>query len=268
MRLSHFPPHVPSPPGFPPSPVDLLTVPTQLNFFTKPGTEPPTKTLLIGVTNRVSVAWSVRAGEPWLSITPTRGETPRNFTGALATSGTVVSADASKLSPGTYSTNISIEVDGQTARVVPVSLYVTFAEPGQNIDAQVKAGYGNAWNAGIDLDGPVRVTVGTWEPALSNPGPAGIGPEYQNGDLLVLVEGELANVSDNDCSVEYWAYGFDSRQEQVSGSLDPGNPLGHVVQTITSHTRKPFTLHLSWAEGITLIVIGATRYDTVTPLPY
>ena len=94
------------------SPPNAVTVPVALNFFARPGTDPPAEALNIGVANRISAKWSVRVDQPWLNLEPKSGETPRNFTLALATSRTTVTVDSSTLPAGAYEAAIAITVEG------------------------------------------------------------------------------------------------------------------------------------------------------------
>ncbi len=249
-----------------PSPVDMVTIPAQLNFFEKLVTNPATKTLDIGVTNRVSVAWSVRAREPWLSITPTRGETPRNFTGALPTSRTTVSADTSNLSPGTYSTNISIDVDGQTVRVVPVTLYVTSLQPGDLLDVKIeqigKAGE-PGWPEGMELASPVETSVIVLDTEdtdgrdLTALGPGESTVAFGAGDMALLVNATIRNSSPRTWIFFCSAAGFDSEGNRVSSPLSEGfEPFGNFHGAFGAGSEENFRFRLSWADNITTIRIG------------
>ncbi len=103
----------------PPSPPNAVTVPVALNFFAPPGTDPAPEALDIGVANQISAKWSARTDQPWLTVSPTNGETPRNFTAALITDRTMVSVDSWGMLAGAYQAAIAITIEGQEVRRVP-----------------------------------------------------------------------------------------------------------------------------------------------------
>jgi hypothetical protein len=208
-------------PHTPPPPASLVTIPTQLNFFTKPGTSPAARELDIGVANRISAKWSARADQPWLTIDPASGELPRNFTTMLALDRTTVSVDSSRLALSSYSANISVDADGQNVGTVPVRLYVTNTQPGDTLDIAVGQGTGSAWSAGIRIDGAVNVSAGTLDASLFRIGPDR-GTGYSAGDMAVFVAGMLANDSDKEWQVDFWPEAFDAAGNQVAWGLDQG----------------------------------------------
>ncbi len=87
--------------------------------------------------------------------------------------------------------------------------------------------------------------------------------------MIVKVSGHLANTSDSEWQVDYWPEAFDADGNQVAWGLDMGGaPLaGHLQIDIPARSSVPFTLHLSWSDNVTRIVIGANKYDPTTPLP-
>lgn len=253
----------------PAAPPELETSPSQINFFVKPGAAPVSKELDIGIVNGISANWSAHVDQPWLTIQPKNGVLPRSFMATLPIDRAEITVDPSQLRGGAYEGAVSIDVeDKEQAGVVPVRLYVTNAEPGQTIDATVEPGTGDAWNTGIALSGPTKVSVGLWDDSLYVSGPDYKRPEYGPGDMIVLVQGTLSNESDNDSIVEYWAEGIDSAGKQVATGLDVGSPVGHLLATIPKHSSVDFTIHLSFAENIKQVAIEANRYDVVAPEPY
>ncbi len=265
--LAFLPSCTPSP-RTTPQPVNVVTIPTQLNFFTKPGANPAPKDLGIGVANRVSVAWSVQVGQPWLTIAPANGETPRNFTAALPLSNTSVSVDASKLPPGGYSANISIIVGGQTVRSVPVRVHVADIAPGEVLSVPVEPGTGTAWAAGIRIDGTVEVSAGILDNSLFRIGPDQVAA-YNSGDMAVFVKGTLSNDSDQEWQIDFWPQAYDAAGNELAWGLDQGGaPLpGHLQMNVPAHGSRPFTLHLTWAEHISKITINSNKYPAWPPLP-
>ncbi len=249
-------------------PINLFTVPTQLNFFTKQGISPPAKELDIGVTNRVSAVWSARAGQPWISITPTSGETNPNLTGAPPTNRTEVSVDSSTFHNGQYSANISLMVGGLTVHTIPVWVFVTDTMPGDELAVPVGQGTGSAWAAGISLMGPAGVSAGILEKSLSRFDPNG-RIVYNSGDMSVFVKGTFGNESDQEWQLDFWPQAFDSAGNEVAWGLDQGGApfSGHLQMNVPAHGTGAFTLHLTWAEDISRITINANKYPAWPPLP-
>ncbi len=249
-------------------PINIFTVPVQLNFFTKPGISPPAKELDIGVANRVSAAWSARAGQPWISITPVSGETAPNFTGAPPTNRTEVSVDSSTFHQGEYSANITLMVGGLTVHTIPVWVFVTDTLPGQILAIPVGQGIGSAWAAGVSLMGPAEVSTGILERSLSRIEPNS-RTVYNSGDMSVFVKGTFANDSDQEWQLDFWPQAFDSEGNEVAWGLDQGGApfSGHLQMNVPAHGSRPFTLHLTWDENISKITINANKYPPWPPLP-
>jgi hypothetical protein len=251
------------------SPPNVVTVPTQLNFFTKPGVNPPDEQLMIGVANRISAKWSARVDESWLKVEPSSGETPRNFTGALMMNETTVSVESSHMIKGTYDTFIYISVEGNEAEKLPIRLNITDIEPGYIFDVRVEQGNGTAWEAGMKLGADKKVYAGVLTDNLFTPHPRSSFLVYYVGDMVVKMEGTLVNESNNEWQVDFWPQAFDISGIEVAWGLDMGGaPLtGHLQVNIPAHSSYNFTLHLSWAENIERITIGANKYDPAIPLP-
>jgi hypothetical protein len=241
------------------TPPNVVTVPTQLNFFARPGTDPPEKELRIGVANRVAAKWSVHSEQSWLSIQPESGQLTRNTLN--------ISVDSSSLPVGIYEASVSVDVEG-TSKQVPVRLYVTTATPGQPLDAKVEQGRGNAWDA-ITLSGRPQATAALLDESLFVPQPGRNGLAYRSGDMVVLVTGTLLNNSDSEWQVDFWPEAFDAGGTQVAWGLDMGGaPLsGHQQMDVAARSSKPFSIHLTWADSIERITINSNLYDPATRLP-
>ncbi len=255
----------------PASPPNAVTVPVSLNFFARPGTDPPAKELDIGVVNRIAAGWSIRVDQPWLSVQPASGQLPRNFTAALVVDRTTATVDSSNLPAGAYQAVVAVIVEGQEAAKAPVYLFVTEAQPGQPIDAEVEAGEGTAWDS-IKLEGPLEVkaaaVAGVPLPDVPVPGGAEFAP-YAPGDMVIEVSGYLANTSDREWHLDYWPEGLDRDGRQVAWGLDLGAalPLGHLQTDIPADSSKAFSFHLSWSDNIAKIAIRANKYEPTNPVP-
>jgi hypothetical protein len=95
---------------------------------------------------------------------------------------------------------------------------------------------------------------------LERSGRNGWRPEvYEAGDPCFIVTGTMSNVTDEDLTVNFHAEGYDAAGEEISWTLDvdPGPLSGIVQKSVSAHSSRDFTLHLSYAEGITLVQISA-----------
>jgi hypothetical protein len=216
----------------------------------------------IAVTNEVSPAWSISVSEPWLTVKPAKGR--------LAGGSQLITleAEASRLPIGSYEATVVFRVDS-VCQSIPVRLYVTDIQPGQAIDATAEQGKGTAWAAGIRLESAVKMTAETLDSPMSIPGPGQTGLDYSEGDRVILVSGSIANDTDKEWQIDYWPDGFDAEGNQVARGLDmSGVPLpGHLQMNIPAHSSRPFTLHMTWSEGIERVTIGANKYDLLPALP-
>lgn len=112
-----------SPPDtLPPAPCDpptdpiLRVSPGSLVFLAVQGqSNPPSQTLSITNTGAGSLSWTAAEGLPWLSLSASSGAAP---------SSTSVSVDATGLSPGTYSGDVTFTSGG--AQGSPRAIHVTF----------------------------------------------------------------------------------------------------------------------------------------------
>ncbi len=249
-------------PTHPPSPPQIERVPTQVNFFTRPGADPPAEELRLALRNEASPEWSVRVDQPWLKVSPTGGSL------AEGVNRVAVQAEAAHFPIGRYDATITVRIE-TVDREVPVRLYVTDAHPGQSIEASMAAGTGNAWAAGIRLDSRMEASVGILEKPLFAPSPDKHGLAYDAGDMAVFVKGTLVNDTGTEWQIDYWPEAFDAAGNRVAWGLDmSGVPLaGHLQMNIAAHSSRPFVLHLTWAEGIARITINANKYDAYPPLP-
>ena len=175
----------------------------------------------------------------------------------------MVEADVSQFPAGVYTATITLRME-TVDREMPVRVYVTNGLPGQKLDATVEVGRGTAWDAGIRLAGPVGVSVGILERSLSTG-----AYFYDQGDMAVFLQGVLANDSDSEWQVDFWPEAFDSAGNQVAWGLDRGGAplMGHIQRNILPHSTIQFTLHMTWAENVSKIVINANKYPAYPTLP-
>jgi hypothetical protein len=85
------------------------------------------------------------------------------------------------------------------------------------------------------------------------------------GDPCWLVSGHISNGYDENYWVAYHAGGFDASGNEVSFTLDIG-PIAGVKQVfIYGRSFENITLHLSWADNVTSIVLGSQMRNQMFP---
>ena len=98
--------------------VTLTATPPSMTFnFTPGGAAPPTQVLAIGAGSATPVSAAVTSGNTWLSVSPSGGTTPANFTVSINTAG---------ITSGPLNGNIQITASGATNSPlnIPVTLNV------------------------------------------------------------------------------------------------------------------------------------------------
>ena len=244
LPLPAFTPGTPSP--------QLIREPPGINFFTKPGVNPPSEELKISAISG-PLDWSLAADAPWLTISSTGG------TASTEKEIVTVSADAAGLTAGLHNATITFRQAGTDwFQDIPVRLFVTTAEAGTVLDIPVVADSQSAFAKGIHLERAI-VSANSLERAGQN---GWSGGYFSAGDLCFLIGGVMKNDTDQDWLVHYYAYGYDADGNEISWTLDvdPGPLSGIVNMDIPASTVKDFTLHLSWAENVTPIKIFANIY--------
>jgi hypothetical protein len=244
LPLPAFTPGTPSP--------QLIREPPAINFFTKPGVNPPSKELKISAISG-PLDWSLVADTPWLTISSTRG------TASTEKEIVTVSVDASGLTAGLYSTTITFRQEGTAwFQDIPARLFVTSAQAGTLLNIPVVSDTGSAFEKGIHLE-QANVSTAILEGAGQN---GWSGGYFSAGDLCFLIRGAMRNDTDQDWLMHYYAYGYDADGNEISWTLDvdPGPLSGIVNMDIPASAASDFTLHLSWAENVTLIKIFANIY--------
>jgi hypothetical protein len=184
------------------------------------------------------------------------GELHKNMGGTLAVQEVSLSVQHDGFPVGTYEGEVTIEVAGQEAGRVPVHLHVTRAMRGQSIEVTAEQGEGTAWKSGLRLERPLEVTISTVDESVSVRPDGVTGLVYSRGDLAFLAEGTLANESDLDATVYFWCDGYDIAGDQVSWTIETG-VSGHSQISIPRRSSKSFSIHLSWAENLTLVKLAA-----------
>jgi cell wall assembly regulator SMI1 len=89
--------------------------------------------------------------------------------------------------------------------------------------------------------------------------------EFGPGDPCWLVSGRISNGYDEKYYVAYHAEGYDSVGNNVSFTLDAGPILGVDQVSISGKGSENFTLHLSWADNVTSIVLGSQMWYKMFP---
>lgn len=100
----------------------LSVLPAGIDLVATAGGPPPAPvTMTIADAAGQGLAWTATAGSAtWLSLRPTSGTTP---------SGLTITADATALEPGTYTTAIRVQAPGSTAAPVTVPVSLTVPPP-------------------------------------------------------------------------------------------------------------------------------------------
>ncbi len=260
----------------------IVAAPVSMNFTQSVGGAiPATQTLAVSSS---AAAFSVQAtavaltGGGWLTVTPSSGTTPTNFT---------VKADGTNLSVGTYTGNITLQSADAATVTVPVTLTIaqaptasaspsslTFAvnagqpTPAQQIALSLSSGSGN-YTASVSVQTPAG---GTWLSAtpLTSTLPAtltvsinatGLAAGSYTGSIAVSVPGAANSlsipvsltVSGTELSVSPATMGF---SYQVG---TPGLPPSQTLNVTTgSGAPVSFSVTASAASG-------NTTWLTVTP---
>jgi uncharacterized protein (TIGR03437 family) len=260
----------------------IVAAPTSMNFTqTVGGAIPATQTLAVSSS---AAAFSVQAtavaltGGGWLTVTPSSGITPLNFT---------VKADGTNLSAGTYTGNITLQSADAATVTIPVTLTIAQAPtasaspsslvfavnagqptPAQQISLSLSSGSGN-YTASVSVASPAG---GTWLSATPLTGalPAtltvsinstGLGAGTYNGSIAISVPGAANSlsipvsltVSGTELSVSPATMGFNY---QIG---TPGLPPSQTLN-VTTVSGAPVSFSVTAA-----VASGNTTWLTVTP---
>jgi hypothetical protein len=132
----------------------------------------------------------------------------------------------------------------------PASIYVEIESCGNDPEGKIA----------ID---DITVTAGTLDRDYSTPA-AG---KHLAGETCFLFSGNINNDYNEDCWVSYKVQGFDASGNQVSWTLDTGPLPGWGQVYIAAGSSMPFTLHLTWSDSVTDLLVSSQRTTRQEPSP-
>jgi hypothetical protein len=255
------------PAGDSPAPTlaEVRVDPPQVNFFARPGEDPPPENIAVAVDSG-GPDWTATASTDWLRVSP------QNSSSSGGPQTVSLSAAAAGLPEGRHDAVISLRGAGMKDREVPVRLYVTNTRHGDAIDAAVEVAGAEWEDRGIRLDTDVAVTVSSLDSPLPDGTLRDFAPQsFDAGDLTVLVTGTLTNESDRDWEIGFRMEGLDAEGNQVAIGLDRslGVPImGYIRTSVYRQSSRPFSYHLSFAGDIKVIrVTGQAILEIGAPFP-
>ena len=89
--------------------------------------------------------------------------------------------------------------------------------------------------------------------------------QHTAGEPCFLVSLRIINGYDEDCWVTFSVDGFNTSGNQVSFTLDTGPRAGAWQVYLASDSSAEYTLHLSWADSVTDMIISSDRTVRIAP---